>query len=764
MSRSTSPDSGKSLPPELAAVVFDAVPSLIWVLDVEGRIVHLNRACETETGYSSNEVAGCHLWDLFVAEDEIAAFREAFGHSVTEPVPTRMEFNWLAKDGRQKRVDWLTTAVLDGNARVQYIIGVGTVITDRAQTAEGLAENETLHQVLVESMTDGLVVDDREGRLIYVNDQFCRMVAYSRKELLGHHLSEFLNPANRSILEEQNRKRAAGAIEPYELSMIRRDGTVIDVLISPQRYEDAAGRMTGSFGVITDLTVFKRVEKERSLLATAIEQSAEAVVITDTDGTIQYVNPAFEDITGYTRSEAVGANPRILKSGEHDHAFYRDLWESISSGQVWSGLFTNRAKDGSLYEEEASISPVRGGDGQIIAYVGVKRDVSEERRLTKKLAHSQKLEALSHLAGGIAHNFNNLLMTISGSTELLRLRLPEETRDCEEFMTIEKTVARAAEVARRLLSVTHQQELEKEVLDLHDVLSAEIEMLRRVLPESISIEYNLSSDLPAVRGDRGQVAQILVNLVVHAGASMPDGGVITITASGVTPDAFLLAAHPDAAEGSYVRLSIADTGAGMDAETRDHVFEPFSTASLDIEDSGLDLAAVYGIVKQHEGMIEVDSCPGAGSRFDIYLPATTEKPRKVESQPEGAAIGGGETILVVEDEEGVRNTQVEMLGALGYNVLAAENGRVALEVIQREGDAIDLVLSDVAMPEMGGRELLDRVREFRPEMPFVFSSGFSGGDLIERMSDKKDMYFISKPYSTARLAAIIRKALVENLS
>jgi PAS domain S-box-containing protein len=613
-------------------------------------------------------------------------------------------------------------------------------------------------------MTDGLVVDGSDGLMTFVNDQFCRMSGYSRGELLGRSLKELLDPANRSILEEQNARRTLGEIEPYELSMIRRDGSALDVLISPQRHMDATGRMTGSFGVITDLTVFKQLEKERSLLATAIEQSAETVVITDAEGTIQYVNPAFENITGYSRLEAIGKNPRILKSGMHDQAFYSDLWETISGGQVWAGIITNRAKDGSLYQEEASISPVRGNDGQIVAYVGVKRDVTEEIRLSQKLAHAQRFEAIGHLAGGIAHNFNNLLMTISGSTELLRLRLPEGARDSEELVIIEKTVAQAAEVVRRLLYVARQQVLETEVLDVHELLVGEVEMLSRVLPESITIDLHPGSGLPAIRGDRDQVAQVLSSLVFHAGSSMPEGGVVTIAASALIPDAFLLAAHPDAGEGPYVRFSISDNGVGMDEDTRDRIFDPFYTPSPDTEDSGLDLAAVYGIVSQHKGMIVVESSPGAGSRFDIYLPATDETLHKADPGLAKTAEGGGETILVVEDEDGVRHTLVEMLSALGYTVVEAENGRVALEVIRREGDAVDLVLSDVAMPEMGGRELLEKVRAIRPEIPFVFSSGFSGRDFIERMRDQTELSFISKPYSTARLATTLRKALTTGAS
>lgn len=625
-----------------------------------------------------------------------------------------------------------------------------------------MATGEIRFRLLVETMAEGLLIDDLDRHIGYVNSRLCEMLGYSREELIGHRFAEFLSPCQQQILEEQWKRRTHGENPQYELAVNRRDGTPCEVLVSPQRILDVEGKLTGTFAVITDLSDLKRAEKERMLLAIAIEQAAETVVITDAQGTIQYVNPIFEETTGYSREEAIGANPRILKSGQHSEQYYRDLWSTLGAGEVWMGHFVNRHKDGSLFEEEATISPVHDGEGTTIAYVAVKRDISEERRLAKRLERAQKLEALGHLAGGLAHNFNNILMAISGTAEVLRLRMQGDDRFAGELAAIESNVARAAELTRRLLSVARQQVLEMHVLDPGELVHREVEILAKLLPESIVIDVQLADDLPAISADRDELAQILVNLVVRARDTMPDGGRITISAAAVTADAILLAAFPEARDGEYVRISVADSSAGMELEARENVFDPFFSAAASGENSGLDLASVYGMVVQHGGMIEVESRPGGGSRFDIYLPTTSERPATAAVSVEPGTAAGGETILVVEDEDAVRHALVEMVSALGYAVIEASDGRAALKEFVERSREINLVLSDVAMPEMGGRELLARVREIEPATPFVFSSGYAGAEVMDEPGSDVNAFFISKPYSTARLAAVLRKALADS--
>jgi two-component system cell cycle sensor histidine kinase/response regulator CckA len=750
------PDIGKDL--KLASTIVDALDTLVVVMDAEGRVLYFNRACEAASGYTTAEVAGRHLIDLLVPETEREGVRAVFEELRGDRGTSHYQNHWLTKDGKQRFIAW-SNIVSDMHSGASCVIGTGIDLTDQRAAETELRERKRYFEALVETMTDGLVVDDFESGLSYVNRRFCDLIGYPREELIGRPVADFVDPANISILEAQNERRKRGQTVPYELTFRHRDGGTVDLLVSPQLLQDDNGKMTASFAVLTDLTPIRRVEEQRALLATAIEQSGESVIITGVDGEIRYVNPAFEEVTGYTRDEVIGRNPSILKSGEHGDEFYRELWETISSGEVWTGTFVNRAKDGSRIEEDGTISPVRSENGEIVAYVAVKREVSEERVLADQLERAQKLEAVGLLAGGIAHDFNNILMAIAGSVDVIGLRSPKELANSDEILTIRKTVERGAELTRRLLSVARQQTLELKSFDINDTVEREVDILRRVLPESIEILFLAGEGPLMVRGDRGQLAQTVMNLVVNSQDALPDGGRIKISTAAMVADALLLAAHPSAEEGRYVRLTVEDDGIGMDTDIRDRVFEPFFSTKNDPEKSGLGLATIYGVVQQHGGMIDLDSSPGAGTRFDIYFPAAEAPPNEKQVASDTATVGGQETILVVEDEAAVRHAQVEMLSALGYTVREAENGRLALELLRREHEAIDLVLSDVTMPEMGGRELFDRARVMRPDIPFVFSSGFTRDDLMDRLRDEERIFFIAKPYSLSQLTGIIRRAL-----
>jgi PAS domain S-box-containing protein len=290
----------------------------------------------------------------------------------------------------------------------QVVLAVVRDITDRKQFEEALKESELKYRTLVETMPDGLDVFDEKGCFTYVNSRFCNILGYESRELLGHHYSEFLDEHNQKKMEIQLSKRRDGIEEPYEIDWTKKDGSNIVALMSPKRITDKEGNFKGSFAVITDITDRKRIEEEQIRLSTAIDQAAESIIITDTDGNIQYVNPAFERISGYLRDEAIGQNPRILQSGKHDLEFYTKLWDTIKAGNVWEGHFINKRKDGKFYEEEATISPVRDKTGRVINYVAVKRDVTEHVRLEEQLRQAQKMESIGTLAGGIAHDFNNI--------------------------------------------------------------------------------------------------------------------------------------------------------------------------------------------------------------------------------------------------------------------------------------------------------------------------------------------------------------------
>jgi PAS domain S-box-containing protein len=511
-----------------------------------------------------------------------------------------------------------------------------------------------------------------------------------------------------------------------------------------------------------DVTEQKADEESRARLTMAVEQAGESIVVTDTRGTIQYVNPAFERITGYDRMEVIGQTPRILKSGRQDAAFYKNLWQTLRRGEIWRGTFLNKRKDGTLYEEDAVISPVRDPSGQVVNYVAVKRDVTDVRRMEEQLRQAQKMEAVGRLAGGVAHDFNNLLTAISGYSDLLLHRLPDYStlrRDVEE---IRKAGDRAAALTRQLLAFSRRQVLQPKVLDLNTVVTNMGQMLRRLIGEDIELSTDLSPSLSRVKADPGQIEQVIVNLAVNARDAMPDGGRITIATADAELSPAYAVVHTDVRPGPHVLLSVADTGQGMSDETQAHLFEPFFTTKERGKGTGLGLATVYGIVQQSGGHIRVNSAADRGSTFLIYLP-------RVEAPEDGVQRAdrpllphpspGTETVLLAEDEEMVRRLAREILSGNGYKVLEAGNGREALLLSEAHRGEIHLLLTDVVMPKMSGRELTERIRPLRPDLRILFMSGYTDDAILRHGVLEDGIPFLQKPFTAEELARKVREVL-----
>jgi PAS domain S-box-containing protein len=504
----------------------------------------------------------------------------------------------------------------------------------------------------------------------------------------------------------------------------------------------------------------KRAEESNIQLATAIEQTAETIVITDTLGMIVYVNPAFEKTSGYTRAEAFGQNPRVLKSGKHDAQFYRQMWDVLSRGEVWHGHIINRRKDGTLYEEEVSISPLRGSTGTIINYVAVKRDVTHEVQLESQLRQSQKMEAIGQLAGGVAHDFNNIITAMLMNLELLQenSNLDQETR--EALKELEVQADRAASLTRQLLMFSRRSVLEIQVLDLNEVVANLLKMLGRLLGEHITLAFERSDNLPCVEADAGMLEQVLMNLAVNARDAMLQGGRIAFATGAIDIDSKPPAGQPERRAGRYVYLSVSDNGCGMTESTLKHIFEPFFTTKERGKGTGLGLATVHWIVAKHQGWVEVESEVGRGTRFKVFLPAT-HKGAARPAQPEKLAfIQGHETILLVEDEEGVRKMVGRVLQKQGYHVLEASNGREAIAVWQRHAGQIDLLFSDMVMPQgLTGWDLLEKLQKDKPGMRIILSSGYHAEMNVRGSSLTGNIVYLQKPYKVDALLKTVRACL-----
>ncbi|MBI5572493.1 MAG: PAS domain S-box protein [Desulfomonile tiedjei] len=499
---------------------------------------------------------------------------------------------------------------------------------------------------------------------------------------------------------------------------------------------------------------------ERERLVSAIEQAAEAVVITDVEGTIHYVNPAFESITGYTREEAIGRNPRILKSGEHDDAFYQQLWDTIQGGDTWSGRLINRRKDGRLFHEEATISPVKDPSGKITDFVAVKRDITEHLELSRQLSQAQKMEAVGTLAGGVAHDFNNLLQVVLGYSELVLSdeHLPAVYR--ADLERINHAARNGADLVQRLLTFSRKTEVKPRPLNLNRRIEQFQKMLSRTIPKMIRIRLVLAGDLAAINADPTQIEQILMNLAVNARDAMPEGGRLTIQTENATLEEHYARTHLGAMPGPYVLLTVSDTGQGMDKGTVQHIFEPFFTTKGPGEGTGLGLAMVYGIVQQHGGYIMCYSEPDKGTAFKMYFPALVSE--EESRQPETTVLprGGSETILLVDDEELIRDLGVRILTRAGYQVIVASNGKKGLEEYQARRDEISLVILDLIMPEMGGKQCLEGLLGLNPAVKVLIASGYSTDGTTEAVTWGAKG-FVHKPYDMRQVLETVRAVLDE---
>jgi two-component system cell cycle sensor histidine kinase/response regulator CckA len=508
----------------------------------------------------------------------------------------------------------------------------------------------------------------------------------------------------------------------------------------------------------------QRQVAEQSLrkLSCAVEQSADAIFITNSEGIIEYVNPAFEMLTGYSLKEVTGRTSSILKSGEQAPVLYREVWESIRSGNAGRSIVVNRKKNGEVYYVDESISAIRDAEGRIANFVSNGRDFTERLRLEAQLLQSQKMDAIGHLAGGIAHDFNNLLTIITSYSELALDSVALESPAQARIQEILSAARRAADLTRQLLAFSRKQPQALRVADLNPVVSGIVKTLRRLIGEDIELVFIPGQALGRIRLDPVQIEQILMNLAANARDAMPQGGQCTIETSNVQVDEqYVDRKRAVIPTGRYAVLSLTDTGDGIPADHLSHVFEPFYTTKPSGKGTGLGLATVYGIVKQNQGFVWAYSEPGMGTVIKIYLPCVQDQPVALEIPDTGAgvALRGTETVLLVEDEEPLRRATVEFLRLRGYTVLEARDGVDALSISKNHGSTIHLAVTDVVMPHMSGGELAKALETLRPQTRVLFVSGYAGQTVLDHKVIDVENNFLQKPFTLKQLASKVRTVL-----
>ena len=511
----------------------------------------------------------------------------------------------------------------------------------------------------------------------------------------------------------------------------------------------------------------QHAEESLRKLWRAVEQSDDAVIITDHEGTIEYVNPAFETVTGYTKQEACGKNPRILKSGEQGPEIYQEMWATIRAGNVFRGILVNRKKNGELYYVEESVCPVRDGSGNITHYIANSRDLTDRKRLEAQLLQAQKMDAVGRLAGGVAHDFNNLLTIITSYSELALDAVTPHSPLAMKMQEILQAARRAAELTRQLLAFSRKQPQALRVVELNPSVERITKTLHRLIGEDIELNFVAGSGLGPVRIDPVQIEQILMNLAANARDAMPEGGHLRIETSDMILDDDSIAGKPAVIpKGRYALITVTDDGAGIPTEHLSHIFEPFYTTKPPGEGTGLGLATVYGIVKQNKGFIWAYSELSVGTVFKVYLPCVAERGR-VGGTSKGeveVAARGSETVLLVEDEKAVRQAAAEFLQMQGYTVLEAKDGLDALFIARDYPSPIHLAVTDVVMPNLSGGQLAQELAMLRPETRLLFVSGYAGKMVLDHKVMDVETNFLQKPYTLKQLSSKMREALSQTAS
>ncbi len=870
----------QTTPDGFRAVFEQADIGMALVDPASGQLLTVNDQLCAILGRTREELLGLGWSDLTPAED-IAGIHAFLAPILTGAARTlTRELRYRHPSGE---LGWgrLRVTCLDAPAPPR-LLGMFDDITAPRAALEALRASEerlaTMFALAPIGIAEGDVI---ARRMIRVNPQLCAITGYTADELCAISVvDELTHPDDRAELEAAMRRLLAGELRSHrgERRYLHKDGHTVWVSVTLCLSRDAAGQLTRTLAIIEDITERRDREARLQVYTSALFAAANAIVITDPQGTIMACNPAIHALTGYTPDELIGRHPRLFRSGRQSDAFYRTLWETVLEGQVWHGELVNRRKDGGLYTEDMTITPVRDGAGQVTHLVAIKQDVTRRgeaeralrasegryrtlvdnledvvftldaalqltfvnravesfgftpdellgqpvlerlfptdhvvalaliadgaerpprelravdasgrarpvrvvlrptreagafvgvtgvivdltarREIEEQLRAAQKMEAVGRLAGGVAHDFNNLLSVIMSYTDLAIADLHQEDPLSADLKEVQAAARRAEGLTRQLLAFSRKQVLSPEPCDLYELVTGIARMLQRLIGEDVKLVIERDHPSAQTLIDRGQVEQVIMNLVVNARDAMPDGGRVTIATRAVELDA--PTAHAlELSPGTYLELSVADTGVGMDEAVRARVFEPFFTTKGVGKGTGLGLSMVYGIVRQSGGAITVDSAPGRGARFRIYLPTHAAASADELLRPAARAPRGHGAVLVIEDEAALRNVIRRVLTGAGYEVALAADADEARAQASQLGGRLRLILSDVILPGPNGPTLVDELRQGNPDLAVIFMSGYTD-DALARLG-VLEREFLRKPFDLKVLTARVGDALV----
>ena len=637
-----------------------------------------------------------------------------------------------------------------------------SILSDLNKTTKDLKKETNTAKRYLDLAGVMFVALNANEEVVLINKKGCETLGYNCDEIIGKNwfdnfIPEIIRNETKIVFRDLMDEKLELA-EYYENSVLTKNGEEKIIAWHNVTLRDENGNVSGVLSSGEDITKRKKAEEENRNLIQMVEQSPAVVVLTDLSGNIEYVNPKFTNTTGYTFEEAKGQNPRVLKSEETSPEEYEQLWETITKGEVWRGEFHNKKKNGELYWEDATIGSVKNEHGDITHYLAIKEDITERKRIGNQLRRSQKMEAIGQFAGGIAHDFNNILQVIMGNVYFAEYDLPKTDERFKNIEEIRKAAEKAAALSRQLLAFSSSQILKPKDIDINILVGGLLEMIRRIIGENIELKFVDGQNPGNIHADPSQLEQIVMNLCINARDAMLEGGSLILETKNVVIDSEYCETYSWAKEGEYALLIVSDTGFGMDKEIVDKIFEPFFTTKEEGTGTGLGLATVFGIVKQHGGMINVYSEVGKGSVFKVYLPIVEKSINGNERHLESLVQGGTETILIAEDEEAIRKLATQILEGAGYKVIAAADGVEAVTLFEQNPD-IALVILDIVMPNMSGLEAFKHIEKINPDMRALFCSGYSSRSLRGDFNLPDDAGKMNKPYSRNSLLREVRNIL-----
>ncbi|MGD0820443.1 MAG: PAS domain S-box protein [Desulfomonilia bacterium] len=755
--------------------ILESMQESYFEIDLKGNYTFFNDSLCEDHGYSRQELMGMNYKAYTTPETAKRAY-QFFNEIYRTGRPKRsLDHVIIRKDGSRRIIDMSISLMLSPSGEPIGFWGVGRDVTERIEAEQALKKSEERYRTILDTMEEGYFEDDLKGTLTFINDAGCRLMGYDRDELIGMTYRNYSSPETaRHMYEVYHRIFESGNPEfMMDYEIIRKDGSVRTHQANAALLRDHAGEPKGFRILVRDVTERKKAEDALRLseerYRTILDTMEEGYYEVDLKGSFTFVNDAGCRLLGYERDELVGMNYRNYHSPEtarHMYEVYHPMFETGKTEFLMD--YEVIRKDGSVRTHQANSTILRDHAGRPKGFRVLARDITERKRaedekakLEAQLLQAQKMESVGRLAGGVAHDFNNMLSVILGYTELIKLRLEPDNPLLHDLMEIERAAGRSKDITAQLLAFSRKQIISPRPMNLNDLISSTQKTLARLIGEDIDLRFYPGEGLWSIRFDLSQMEQILVNLAVNARDAMPHGGKLTVETANILMNEDYCRVHLGSTPGPYVLLAVSDNGSGMDKETLQNVFEPFFTTKEIGKGTGLGLATVYGIVQQNNGFINVYSEQGQGTTFKIYLPRSmdgVEVSEEILEQP--VALGSGK-ILLVEDDDLMRKMTTDMLKTIGYSVLAVGSPLEALSICEEKDARFDLVITDVVMPGMSGRELRDKLGIIRPDIKVLFMSGYTSNVIVHHGVLEEGVHFIQKPFSLNDFARKIQEAMTD---